>query len=96
MFLIQLTYTQPLEVIDAHLAAHRAFLEEGYQQDYFVVSGPKQPRTGGVIISQLTDRAQLEQILARDPFHLNQVAQYDIIEFEPVKYHKNFAAFVTG
>lgn len=95
MFLIQLTYRQPLEVVDQYLAAHRAFLQEGYQNDYFIVSGPKHPRTGGVIISQLTDREQLEQILAQDPFQLNQVAQYVIIEFEPVKYHKDFVAFVS-
>lgn len=95
MFLIQITYTKPIEVIDQHLVAHRAFLEEGYQKDYFVVSGPRNPRTGGIIISQLKHRAQLESILAQDPFVLNEVASYDIIEFEPVKYHRDFAAFVV-
>lgn len=90
MFLIIVNYKQPLTVVDEHLAAHRAFLEEGYQRDYFIVSGPRNPRTGGIILSQLTDRQQLEQALAQDPFYIHGVADYEIIEFNPVKKHKNF------
>lgn len=94
MFLITITYKQPIEIIDKHLADHRNFLEQGYQKNYFVVSGPKKPRTGGIIISQLTDRATLEKILQDDPFQLNNIADYEITEFEPVKFHKDFAIFV--
>lgn len=96
MFLIMITYIKPIEEIDRHLAEHRAFLEKGYQNNIFVVSGPRNPRTGGVIISQLTDRHQLEAILAGDPFLINEVAQYEVIEFMPVKYHKDFANFVES
>ena len=68
MFIILLNYKKPIEVIDKYLPAHRDFLEEGYKQNFFIVSGPKNPRTGGVIISQLNDRVQLEEILSKDPF----------------------------
>lgn len=94
MFLIKITYTKPLDIIEKHIAAHRAFLEEGYQRDYFVVSGPQNPRVGGIIISQLKDRKQLETIINHDPYRLHEVADYEIIEFEPVKYHKDFVGFV--
>jgi uncharacterized protein YciI len=95
MFLIRVTYKKPLTLIDEHLAAHRAFLEAGYQKDFFIVSGPQNPRIGGIILSQLTDRKQLEEILAQDPFALNDLAEYELIDFEPVKCHPNFKCF-TG
>lgn len=51
-------------------------------------------RTGGIIISQLKYREQLENILKNDPFHVHDVADYKIIEFSPTKYHSNFATFI--
>lgn len=95
MFLIQVTYKTSLDILDKYLAAHRAFLEAGYQKDFFIVSGPRHPRTGGIILSQLTDREQLESILAQDPFKLHDLADYELIEFDPVKCHTNFVSFVV-
>lgn len=94
MFLIKLTYTKPLDIIEKHLAAHRDFLEQWYQKDCFVVSGPQNPRVGGIIISQLKNRKQLDTILKNDPYQLHGVAEYEIIEFNPVKFHKDFACFI--
>jgi uncharacterized protein YciI len=94
MFLILLSYKQPIQIVDQYLVEHRAYLEECYQKDCLVVSGPRNPRTGGVLISQLTSRTQLEALLAQDPFSLHDVANYEIIEFLPVKYHKQFASFI--
>lgn len=95
MFLIMINYKQPLEVVDQYLVAHRSFLEEGYNNDYFIVSGPRNPRVGGIIISQLTDRDQLEKIIEQDPFLINNIADYEIIEFTPVKFHKGFTSFLA-
>ena len=94
MFLIMLTYKQSIEVVEQYLKEHRAFLGEGYTKNWFIVSGPKIPRTGGVIISNLKDKNQLELILKQDPFYVNGVADFEIIEFTPVKHHPNFASFV--
>ena len=94
MFLIQMTYKKSLEIVDQYLAEHRAFLEQGYKHDHFIVSGPREPRTGGIILSQLKDQAVLEQLLKQDPFFIHDIAEYETIPFNPVKYHKNFASFV--
>lgn len=91
MFIVLLTYTKPIEIVDQYLKAHRDYLEEGYKKNFFIVSGPKNPRTGGIIVSQLSDRAQLEEILKNDPFKLNDVANYEILEFSPTKQHRNFS-----
>lgn len=94
MFVIQLQYKVSIEKVDQHLVEHRNFLEAGYQKNYFIASGPKSPRTGGIILSQLKDRAQLDNILKQDPFAINHIADYEIIEFTPVKFHPDFESFV--
>ncbi len=95
MFVINIRYIQSLEEINKHLEEHRAFLEVGYKKNYFITSGPKSPRDGGIIISQLTDRKQLEDFIKDDPFLVHNLAVYEITEFTPVKYHKDFSIFVV-
>lgn len=94
MFIVTMTYKKPLSVVDQFVAAHRAYLDIGYQQNFLIASGPKNPRDGGILISQLKERKILEKFLAEDPFILNEVAEFQIVEFSPVKYHQDFAVFV--
>lgn len=81
MFLISVTYTKGLDPIDQHLEGHVAFLKENYAKGNFVMSGRKIPRTGGVIISCVSSREELDKILAQDPFAIHQVADYEVTEF---------------
>ncbi len=92
MFIILLTYTKPLTEIDKHLVAHRTFLQKYYDSGDLVCSGPQNPRTGGVILARTKNKTHLEQILSGDPFKQNNVADYQIIEFEAVKFSENFKA----
>src|SRR5579872_3877821 len=94
MFIIILTYKKSLIEIDKYLAEHMDFLDKGYGDNFFVASGPKNPRNGGIIISQLKSRDQLEKILKLDPFNIHDVADFEIIEFSPTKYHTNFSSFI--
>lgn len=96
MYVILLNYKVPLEIVDQHLSAHREFLAGCYSKDYFVVSGPRNPRDGGIIISQLRDRTLLDEIIHQDPFYCLGIADYQVLEFEPVKYHPDFAGFVRS
>jgi uncharacterized protein YciI len=45
--------------------------------------GPQGPRTGGIIIADCADRAEIEAIMESDPFFIGGVAEYEIIEFVP-------------
>ena len=87
MFVIRTTYQVPFDVLEPGLAEHRAFLSEGYEKNWLLASGPQNPLVGGVIISLLKDRKTLDAFLARDPFVIKGYTTYDMIEFEPVKYH---------
>ncbi|MCA1956888.1 YciI family protein [Zymomonas sp.] len=87
MFIVNLFYKKPISEIEKHIKAHRDFLDIHYQSGYFLASGAKNPRNGGIILvnSQIS-RDHLEQILLEDPFRQNDIADYEIIEFVPSKY----------
>ena len=80
MFIVSLTYQLPLDDVDRHLDSHVRYLKEMYSTRKFIASGRKSPRTGGVILSSLRSREELEAILAQDPFHSEGVAIYEITE----------------
>lgn len=83
MFLVVLTYTQPLAIVDLHLPAHRAFLERGYEAGVFLLSGRREPREGGIILTSASSEAPLRELLATDPFQIHGVARYTLIRFTP-------------
>lgn len=52
------------------------------------------PRTGGVILCRAENKEQALTIMQKDPFYIQQIAQYDIIEFVPSKYAAGFEQFI--
>jgi uncharacterized protein YciI len=88
MFIIQLTYKCPINEVDKYTQAHREFLDYHYKQGLLLASGPMKPRTGGIIIATTTDKAHLESVFQQDPFYLAELADYQFIEFTPIK-HRN-------
>lgn len=85
MYIINLTYKVSIETVDHYLTAHIEYLNNQYKAGYFLASGRKIPRSGGVILSNVQDRETLQTILHQDPFYVHAVADYDIIEFVPSK-----------
>ena len=85
LFIVILTYQVPLEKIDLFKSAHIDFLTHYYAQNCFLLSGPQVPRHGGLILAQCDSKAGLQQILNKDPFAINNLATYEIIEFCPTK-----------
>ena len=88
MFIVNITYTTALEKVDQYLNDHIIFLNEQYELGNFIASGRKVPRTGGVILSNVASKSELENIIEKDPFKKNELANYDIIEFIPSKTSK--------
>ncbi len=85
MFLLLSRYLKPVEEIDRVLPAHREFLDRQYAAGRFMVSGPLEPRTGGVIVTFPMSRETLESILAEDPFVREEISAYQVLEFKPTK-----------
>ncbi|MDH6145114.1 MULTISPECIES: YciI family protein [Kitasatospora] len=83
MFIVTLTYTVPLDIIDELLPEHVSWLEQQYAAGTLLASGRRVPRTGGVLLVRAADRAALDEVLATDPFHRAQAAEYQVVEFTP-------------
>ncbi|MDB5550981.1 MAG: YciI-related protein [Rhizobium sp.] len=79
MFILSLTYIAPLEDADKHMDAHMDWVREGYDGNFFLASGRKIPRTGGVILAR-GQRETIEDMCATDPFVIHRIAEYEIIE----------------
>ena len=85
MFIINITYKTALDKVDQYLNEHIEFLNKQYELGNFLASGRKVPRTGGIILSKVEEKSVLEQIIAQDPFKINELADYQLIEFIPSK-----------
>jgi uncharacterized protein YciI len=94
MFIVNLTYIKPVEEVEKHLAEHIIFLNKYYDNGNFICSGRKNPRTGGVIICNAKNMKEVNEIISKDPFYENGIANYDILEFQPTKYAEDFKVFV--
>mgnify|MGYP002710806580 CR=1 FL=1 len=86
MFIAILTYKKPLEEVDHFLQAHRGYLAEHYAAGDFIASGPQTPRVGGVILMKAESRAEIDSIIEQDPFNINGIADYRIVEFTPTMF----------
>ncbi|WP_078968143.1 MULTISPECIES: YciI family protein [unclassified Streptomyces] len=93
MFVLELTYTAPVERADALLDAHVEWLDAQYAAGVFLASGRKNPRDGGVILAAGVDRAEIERIAAADPFSTEGVCAYRITEFYATKTVDGIAAY---
>ena len=96
MFIINLTYIEPLEAVEKYLQEHINFLNHYYAEGLFIASGRKNPRTGGIILMQGKNKEAVQEIIMQDPFYKNKIAQYDIIEFEASKYCPELKNILTN
>lgn len=83
MFITILKYKKPLEEVDRFLQAHRDFLARHYAAGNLIASGPRTPRIGGVIMIKAAGSEAVDAIIAEDPFKINGIADYQIVEFTP-------------
>ncbi|MFF5700960.1 YciI family protein [Streptomyces sp. NPDC012794] len=81
MFVMELTYTAPVEAVEARMDAHVAWLDGHYASGVFLASGRKVPRDGGMILARGVSRAEIEKIASEDPFAVAGVCAYRITEF---------------
>jgi uncharacterized protein YciI len=95
MFIISLNYICDLELVDNYLDSHIKFLNEQYEHGTFLASGRKNPRTGGVILAKADNINQITAIIDKDPFKINKIAEYEIIEFIPTRVSEELA-FIKG
>ena len=94
MFAVHSVYLKPIEEVDKHLPAHRSFLKPLYEKGIAICSGPKVPRTGGFILMNATSREEVLALMQNDPYVINGVAEYSVIEFEARSFADDFKSFI--
>jgi uncharacterized protein YciI len=82
LFIIDLHYVADLAEVDHHTGGHMGFIKRNYDAGHFLLSGRKEPRTGGVILAR-GNRADIEALIDSDPFRQHGLAEYTITEFLP-------------
>ena len=80
-FVVEIIYKAPIEKIEELTPIHSEFLQTGYKSGMLLVSGPKVPRTGGIVIAKASSMEELAEFFKNDPYSLNDVADYSFIEF---------------
>jgi len=69
------------------IAAHRQFLQRGYDQGRFLLSGPSVPPKGGVLIARAESIDELNDYLADEPYCKAKVMRFaKVTEFDPVQH----------
>jgi uncharacterized protein YciI len=85
-FIVIITYTSPMTEIDEILPSHREFLQKGYDSGILLMSGPQNPRSGGIVIARSESLNNLKDFFSNDPYNLQNAVNYRFIEFNPVKH----------
>ena len=83
MYIVEFHNLKPNDEVDkaGALDEHRAFLAKYVERGVIIAAGPKVPRTGGFIVVGNVERAQLDAILAEDPFLRRGSASCVVTEF---------------
>ena len=87
-FLLEGEHIVPFEQRDPELiAAHRQFLQRGYDKGRFLLSGPSIPPKGGILIARADLLDHLNEFLADEPYCKARVMRFSrIVEFDPVQH----------
>ena len=92
MFIANLKYKKSMEEVNKVLEAHLEYLDKYFEKEKFICTGKKSfPELGGVILFDSNNLEEAKKILHEDPFYVKEIADYEIIEFQPVKFSQNFS-----
>lgn len=96
MYLISITYTQPLAAVERVLEAHRQYLREAPLASRIVMTGRRRPATGGLVMLRADSLAEVEAFVRADPYHTENVAAFDIVEFDVAQVAEGLEALRGG
>ena len=84
MFLLLGRYLKPADEVEAHLDAHRTWVRDHVEAGVFIAAGREIPLQGGLIVATGVTRDEVDAIIAKDPYFIEKVAEYDVREYDVV------------
>ncbi|WP_029014766.1 YciI family protein [Niveispirillum irakense] len=83
MHIIFLRFTAEKARAGAFMAAHNAWLQHGFDDGIFLMSGGLAPGLGGVILAHGSSAAEIHARVAADPFVIEGIVTAEINEVTP-------------
>ena len=81
MYVLIVDYIKSDNEVAPYVETHRSWVKLQLNNNIFYAAGPKNNGLGGVILARAINRAELNTIIASDPYVLEDVAEYRVIEF---------------
>jgi uncharacterized protein YciI len=86
-FLLEGEHLVPFAELGHLVDEHHAFLQRGYDEGFFLLSGPQIPAHGGFLVARAESREALDELLAGEPFVKEGKMRFSrVTEFDPAQY----------
>jgi uncharacterized protein YciI len=95
-FLINTTRVASMEQVEEMTPKHRAYLKTQYDAGIMLFSGPRVPRTGGVLFARGEDISVIENMIAADPFKTTDTMSYEVVEMAPTQWSAELTQLFGG
>jgi len=82
MFLVVLRFAEKAKA-PRFMDGHNAWIEGGFRDGVFLLTGGLQPGVGGAVLAHGLSRSELERRLRDDPFVAEGVVAAEILEIAP-------------
>lgn len=83
MFLVTLRFSANKAKAAAFMEGHNAWIQRGFNDGIFLLTGNLQPSAGGAVLAHNVSRADLESRVKDDPFVAEDVVSAEIVEITP-------------
>ncbi len=95
MFIVFLKFSDNRNQASEFMDGHKAWLQRGFADGVFLLSGSLQPKQGGAIIAHNTTQAEIENRLNEDPFVVENVVSAEILQVSPALSDERLSFLVT-
>lgn len=85
MFIVLLKFSENKSLAAKYMEAHNQWIQEGFENDIFLLVGSLQPNLGGSIMAHNISREALQSLIKKDPFVIEKIVTAEILEIAPVK-----------
>lgn len=85
MFVVLLKFSAAKDKAPEFMDEHMRWIKSGLDSGIFLLAGSLQPAAGGALLCHNASRSEIESLVNKDPFVVENVVQPEIIEITPSK-----------
>lgn len=95
MFIVLLKFSTNRDQAGKFMEGHKAWLQNGFDEDTFLLAGSIEPGTGGAVVAHNTTLEALQKRVNGDPFVAGKVVEAEIVEISPSRANRRLE-FLLG